>query len=132
METAGKIAALACVTAVFAVMLRQRGQALSVLLSLAACIGVILLAAGFFQPILDAARKLQTLAGLGDELTEPLFKILGISLVTHLAAGVCTDAGEGSVARAVELAGGLLALYAGLPLLLAVLELVQQLLEEVA
>lgn len=131
METAGKVAALACVAAVFCLVLQKHSGAMSLVLSLAACIGLLLLGIGFFRPLLETAVELQQLAGLDDGMTGPLFKILGIGLLTQLACGVCSDAGESAVAKTAELVGGLLAFYAGLPLLKAVLELVRGLLEEI-
>lgn len=132
MATAGSVAALACVAAVCCLVLRQQSRALSLLVSLAACVGLLLLGVGFFQPVLEVAEELRELAGLDRETTGPLFKILGVGLLTQLAAGVCRDAGEGAVASTVELVGGLLTFYAGLPLLKAVLELVRELLEGIS
>ena len=49
----------------------------------------------------------------------------GIGVLTQISAGVCDDAKQSAVARLVELCGGVLALYAALPLLEAVLELIE-------
>ena len=46
----------------------------------------------------------------------------------HLAAQVCRDAQQGSIASAVELCGTLCALYISLPLIRSLLAIVEQLL----
>lgn len=132
METAEKLAALACGAVFCCLVLRQQNRALSALVSLMACTGLLALVVGFFRPVLAVAGELRELAGLDEDTTGPLFQILGISLIVRLAAGICQDAGETAVANTVELVGGLLTFYAGLPLLSAVLELVRELLEEIS
>ena len=53
---------------------------------------------------------------------------MGLAVVTKLAASLCRDAGEGSVAAFVELAGSAAAVVVALPLLDMVLKLVEDLL----
>ena len=49
-------------------------------------------------------------------------------VVTNLAAHICKDAGEGGIASTVELAGAICALYASIPVIQAVLILIEELL----
>jgi stage III sporulation protein AD len=60
-----------------------------------------------------------------DEIVSPMLKVAGVGLMTQVAAGICQDAGENALGKTVELCGTVLAMYAALPLLLAVLELVE-------
>ena len=53
---------------------------------------------------------------------------VGIAILTHIAAQVCKDAGEGGIAAVTETAGSALALCTALPLLRAMLDTVAQLL----
>ncbi len=53
---------------------------------------------------------------------------VGLALVTKLAAALCRDAGEGSLAAFVEVAGAAAAVLVALPLLKMVLQLVMGLL----
>ena len=128
MDAVFQTAALAVVTAVLCVVIRQSSKPLALLLTLAACVGIFLLGLKFLAPIRTVAQQLQRLSGLSDAVTGPLWKVVGIGLLTQTAAGLCTDAGESALARTVELSGSLLALYAALPLLSSVLTLLEQLL----
>ena len=128
METAYRIAALAIVTAVLCVLLRQSSRPLALLVTLAACVGVLLLGLELLAPVRTVARQLQRLSGLSDAVTGPLWKVVGIGLLTQAASAVCSDAGESALAKTVEVSGSLLALYAALPLLSSVLSLLEQLL----
>lgn len=128
METAFKIAAMAVVAVVFCVLLRENARVQAVLLSVAVCAVILVLSIQVLTPIWTVLQRLQRLSGLEDGVTAPLLKVAGIGLVTHGAAGVCTDAGESALAKTVEAAGSLLAFYAAIPLLTAVINLLEQLL----
>ncbi len=128
MDMMVKAAALAMVAAVFCVMLRGSSQVVAVLLSMAACVGILLLGLRFLEPAWSVMRQMQELSGLSDSVTAPVLKVTGIGLLTHIGAGVCQDAGEASLGKTVEISGSVLALYAALPLLSAVLDTLRQLL----
>ena len=128
MDTAAKIGAIAMVASVFCVLLREREKSLSVVASLLACTGILLLSVNLLRPVWSVAEQVRRMSGLSDLLTEPVWKVVGIGLVTQMASGVCADAGENALAKIVEVSGGILAVYTTLPLLSAVLGLLETLL----
>ena len=125
MELSWKITALALVAVVLCVLIRENQKPLSVLLSLLSCVGILLLAVVFLEPVLEVFRKLTALSGVDDEIISPMLKVAGVGLLTQISAAICHDAGEGALGKTVELCGTILAMYVSLPLLLAVLELVE-------
>lgn len=128
METMVKVAALGAVTAVLCLVVREREKTLGLLLSLAGCAIALLTALQLLSPIFSVAEQLRALSGLSTAVTSPLFKVTAIGILSRVAAGVCGDAGEKALERAVELSGSILALYAALPLVSAVLELLEDML----
>lgn len=128
MELFLKLAALATVAALLCVVLRQREKTMAVLLSLSACVLMFLLAVRMLAPIFEVAETIRDLTGLSSAVTAPLFKVTAIGLIGRIAAGVCSDAGEQALENAVELTTSILAVYAALPLLTAVLDLLQEML----
>jgi stage III sporulation protein AD len=56
-------------------------------------------------------------AGSFSEYAELILKSLGIAVLTHVAAAVCRDCGEGGLAGAVELAGKIEILLLSLPMI---------------
>ena len=122
-----KISAMAILAAVFCVLLRQNEKAAALALSILSCVIVLILALRFLQPIWTVIRQMEDLSGLESGVTAPLFKVVGIGILTQIAGSVCSDAGEGSLGKTVEIAGTALALYASLPLLQSVLSLVEKL-----
>ena len=51
-----------------------------------------------------------------------LMKVIGITYICEFASGICKDAGYGSVAGQIEILGKLSVIFAGLPILFAVME----------
>lgn len=128
MDTVFKAAGFAVVGAVLALTVRKNDQSAGMLLAAAVALGLLTAAVSAMAPVLAFASDLRELTGLSDSVTAPLFKTVAIGMVTHITSSVCQDAGESSVAKAVELCGSMLALYAVIPLMSAVTELIKDLL----
>ncbi len=118
------LAGAGAAAALCALVVRQRSPELAALVSLAACV----LLAGRTLPMLETVRDrladLAQTAQVSRTLLEPVARTVGLSIVTRLSAALCRDAGEGSIAAALELAGGAAAVVVALPLLDQVLSLV--------
>ena len=121
-----KLSALALAAALLCLTLKKQSPELGLALSLCALAlgaGLILSA---LKPVLNLAASLARRAELEEGLTAPLWKCMGLGLLTELTASVCADAGQNALAKLVELGGGILCLAASLPLLQAVLALVEE------
>jgi stage III sporulation protein AD len=55
---------------------------------------------------------------------ETVLKIIGISYITEFAAQISRDAGEGSIASRIELAGKVLIMIMAIPIIQAIVETV--------
>lgn len=89
---------------------------------------IVWLAAAVASRISDLLREIAEKGGIDAVYLSPVLKCIGIGMITHLAAQVCRDAQQGSIASAVELCGTLCALYISLPLIRSLLAIVEQLL----
>ena len=121
-----KFAAMAIVCALLCTVLKQHGAELSSVLALAGCAGLLIAALTVLSPVMTFLRRLSGLAGINAALLAPVLKAAAVGLLTQLTESFCKDAGEGALAKAVELCGGILALYALLPLASSVAELLQR------
>ncbi|MBO5337206.1 MAG: stage III sporulation AC/AD family protein [Lachnospiraceae bacterium] len=54
-----------------------------------------------------------------------LLKVIGITYICEFSAGICKDAGFASVSDQIEILGKLSVMFAGLPILFAVIEQIQ-------
>ena len=128
MEVVGKMAALAVVAALCALVVRQSAREVGLVLSLAAGAIILTQALGAVEAIRSLMEELGDRAGLSPAVLDPVLKTVGIAVLTRVAAEVCRDAKESGIAAFVETAGAVMALYVALPLMRAVLDTVGELL----
>lgn len=120
-----QVAVIGVITVLLSTLLKKKNGESALLLTLAACAVIGLLLTKMAQPVLEFLQKLRELANLDTALMTPLLESVGIGLLTQICAGICEDAGEGAIAKLVELCGGILAVYVSLPLLEALLKTVE-------
>ena len=129
MDLMVKVAAGAITAAVLGVVLRKNTPELALLLALAAGLWMVALVADGLGAVVVLMEELTSLAGLSEELLEPVVKTVALSILTRLTAEVCKSAGEGGVAAFVETAGTVLALVVALPLVRAVVLMMTEMLK---
>lgn len=127
METATQVAALAAVGAVCAAAIKKQTPDVALVMTICAATLILATAMTTFRPILALMDTLAERAGLSAAVLSPVIKTVGVSILTRVTAELCRDAGEGGLASAVEIAGGVCGLLVCLPLFEAVLSLVLEL-----
>lgn len=103
------------------------GKEVSVLLSLAVCAMVLVVAMSFMQPVVELIRSLAEVSQLEPEWIAIVLKTVGIGLIAQFAGLICTDSGNSAMAKAVEILAAAAVLWLSIPLMTALLELVQTL-----
>ncbi|MCM1057282.1 MAG: stage III sporulation protein AD [Firmicutes bacterium] len=69
--------------------------------------------------------KLQSYLGGAESYLAILLKVIGITYICEFGADICKDAGYQTVAGQIEVLGKLSVMFAGLPVLFAVIEQIQ-------
>lgn len=128
MEAAIKLAGAAVTAVVLSGVLRKNTPELALLLTVAAGVWMLALAADGLGAAVELMKELAGQAGVSEVLLEPVVKTVALSILTKLTAEVCRSAGESGVAAFVETAGTVLALMVALPLVRAVAQLMGELL----
>lgn len=105
--------------------LRTQNRELSLVLSLAACVVLILSGMQLFRTAVDYLEEMRQAADIESTVLSPLIKVCGVGVLTQVCTLFCQEADEDAVGKVVELCGGAAAVCAMLPLLDAVLELIR-------
>ena len=87
------------------VILKKTNPEFSMLLSIIACVLILVLIFTNFKPILNIINKYTTDFNLNNIYITTILKALGICYITQLASESCNDCGFSSIASKVELAG---------------------------
>lgn len=122
-----KIAAIGVMAAFLAIPLKKEKAEFSLLIIVAACLLILVLAFGKIQEIVEVVRQVEQYLGKGAAYVGILLKMIGITYVAEFAANLCSDAGYKAVADQIEFYGKLMILAVSVPILMTLLETISSL-----
>jgi stage III sporulation protein AD len=123
-----QIVGLALVTTVLLLILRQEKPVMAVLLSIVFSVVIFIFMIGKITAILDIMKELVNRAGINYFFLATVLKILGVAYLGEFASAICSDAGEQAVARKVEFASKIIIAVLALPIIIAIIESLMELL----
>ncbi len=119
-----QIAGLGVAAALLAMVVRGSRPEIAPLIAMAAGVLVFFLAVSRLQAVVAVMEQLVDKAGLAQDYIKVLLKVVGVAYVSEFAAQTCRDAGEDSLAAKVEMGGKVLVLAMASPVIVALVELV--------
>lgn len=105
---------------------KQIGTALSVLTT---CL-VLWASIMYLEPIINFIRQIESMTLIDHEMFGVLLKVSGMGVITEIANLICTDSGNASLGKAVQLLGISIILWLSLPLFSSLVSLLQEILGE--
>lgn len=117
--------AAALITAILTLVLNRQEKDMGLMLSMAACTLILMLLMSFLEPVLDFLKELQALGDLNADMLVILLKAVGVGLVAEIAGLVCTDAGNASLGKTIQLLGSAVILWLSLPVFQMLMELIR-------
>lgn len=95
---------------------------------LVAAVGLVIFFYGVtkLETVIETIRQVQSYIRLNRMYLEVLLKMIGITYIAEFSSGICKDAGYGSLGSQIEIFGKLSVLAVSMPILLALLDTVQQ------
>ena len=82
---------------------------------------------GQFQTLVGSIETLQKYFSGAESYLTILVKVIGITYICEFCAGICKDAGYGSIADQIEILGKLSVMFAGVPIIMAVIQTLDKL-----
>ena len=129
MEWYLKIAATVLVAVVLCIVLSKQGKDISILLSLAVCCIILASAETYLRAVLDFVVRLTQIGNLHGEMIQILIRIAGIGIVSRIAGFICTDAGNQTLGKALQVITTITVLYLSLPLLEEMISIIEMAME---
>ena len=126
-----RIAAGVLLTVLLTVLLNKQGKDMAMVLTIAVCCMVITVVITYLEPVLDFVKELEAIGSLDSDMVRILLKTVGVSLVAEIAALICADCGNSALGKAVQILAIAAVLWLSLPLLWALLDMIQRMLGEV-
>ena len=123
-----KAAVCAVCAVILAAQLKGTRREMAVLLSLSACVLIVLAGISAAGPILQYVEDLCSWTELDSALTGCLLRVCGITVLVQMTTVFCKEAGEGGIASALELLGGVAEVCCALPLMETVMDTIMDVL----
>jgi stage III sporulation protein AD len=117
-----QIVGLALLTTIFLLILRQEKPVMAVLLSIVFSIIIFVFLMEKMASIIEVLKELTRRAEINYFFLATILKILGVAYLAEFAASICNDAGEQAVAKKIEFAAKIIIAVLALPIIVAILE----------
>ena len=117
-----KIAITGVIAVLLAIQFKGSKSEYGTYISLAACVMIFCLGISKLEIIIEAINKIQSYISINKIYITILLKIIGITYVAEFASSLCKDAGHAAISNQIELVGKLTILSISMPILLALLD----------
>ena len=131
MELYFRTAAGVMIAVILGIMLSKQSKDWTLILTVLASCFVLTVVIGFLEPVVAFIKELCALGDLDSNLFGVLLKAVGIGLISEIAATICQDSGNAALGKGLQLLATVVVLWLSLPLMRALLELVQKILGDV-
>lgn len=123
-----QITAIAIGGVIMAAVVKSFKPELSIYVVLATVIIIFLMALDKLTSVFQFLGSIYDDMTYGKDFFPIIIKVLVVAYLADFTAQLCKDAGEGAIGGKVELAGKIVIFYLSMPILLAILELINSVL----
>lgn len=109
------------------ILVRENRPEIARLMAIAVGLIILVYVIGYLRMVINVINEIALEADIEPLFLQTLFRIIGVAYLSEFGAQVSRDAGEGSVAMKIELAGKIIILVMAIPILVTVLESVLEL-----
>ena len=109
-----------------AVQLKQEKTEVAVYLSIVISLLIFFGILDSLEVLVATVREISTYIKIDSSYIMTLIKMLGITYVVEFSSGLCKDAGYSAIATQIEMFGKITILVLSLPILLALLQTIQE------
>lgn len=128
MDLFWKSSAAVIITVILCLTLGKWENGITILLTVAVCCMVGIIAASFLAPVLDLLSQLELLSNLDNSTLKILLKILGISFISEITCVISTDSGYSSLGKMITFLSSCVILWLSIPIVNQFLDLLKQIL----
>lgn len=121
-----KVGILAIAGVMLALQFKSDKQEYGMYIGFVICLLIFSMVVTGLGSVLGKMGALQTYISENGTYFQILLKVIGITYICEFCAGICKDAGYSAVAGQVEIFGKLSVLIAGMPILFAIIESIQE------
>lgn len=123
-----KIVIIGIVATILAVMLREQKPEIAIQVSIVTGLIIFIFVVTKLSSVISVLKHFADKANVDVLYFTTIFKVIAIAYITEFGAQVCRDAGEGTIASKIEMAGKVLIMLLAIPIFAALLDIITKLL----
>lgn len=127
MNTVLKAISVCLIATVLWITLSSYNKNFALLLSVCVCCGILIPAYEYLSPVLKYFDELQKGSGWDPTAMQTVIRAAGVGILSELAALICTDAGNASIAKAIRILSTTCIMWLSLPMFRTLMELIERL-----
>ena len=127
MNTVLKATSVCLIATVLWITLSSYNKNIALLLSVCVCCGILIPAYEYLSPVLKYFDELQKGSGWDPTAMQTVIRAAGVGILSELAALICTDAGNASIAKAIRILSTTCIMWLSLPMFRTLMELIERL-----
>lgn len=121
-----QIMGIALLGIVLALFLKNQRPEYSIFISICVAILILFCVLGLFTSAKEQLSGLTSFLTSDNQYYGLLFKMIGITYLSEFCSSICKDAGYQAIGSQVEIFGKITILLAGLPILMTLIETIQE------
>lgn len=121
-----KIGLLGVSGVMLALQFRSSKPEFGLYIGFAICLLLFSFVVSGLSAVFENMKEMSRYMNKNDTYFRILLKVIGITYICEFCSGICKDAGYSSIAGQIEIFGKLSVLAAGMPILLAIIESIQE------
>lgn len=118
-----KIVVVGIIATLLAVLLKDEKPEIAILVSIVTGLVIFVFLVTKLSSVISVLKYFAGKANIDILYFSTILKVIAIAYITEFGAQVCRDAGEGSIASKIELAGKVLIMVIAIPILSALMEI---------
>ena len=119
-----QISVIGIIGMVLSLILKKEIPSISILISVAVGVVIFIGILPKIEAVVQMLYKIISKSDINIEYIDVVLKIIGIAYISQFAAQICSDAGEGSIASKIELAGKVIIMVMSAPILMGLIEMI--------
>ena len=123
-----KAAAGTLIALILYLILMKTGKEFSLLLTVAVVCMMAGITVVFLQPVIEFIQKLIAVGQFDSDMLEIVLKAVGIGLLAEITGLICTDAGNASLGKILQILASVVILWLSIPLFTSLIDLVEDIL----
>lgn len=122
-----KVVVIGVTTVLLALELKTHKPVLAMILGMTGSILIMVLSLDKIVPIFEQVQSVLEYLGDGRTYFTILLKVLGVTYLCQFTAGICKDAGFGSLSEQIQVFGKMYIMLSGMPILMAFIDTIRNL-----